>query len=64
MATVLIGSQADISPVADGRELLELRWFTFPDAKEIIRTSNDKEKADLLISSLEVCLADISGHQS
>lgn len=61
MASVLLGRSDEISPKPDGKELLELRWFSLAEAREIIRATNHKEKADLLIHCLTMCEADLGG---
>jgi len=64
MATILIKSKDDISPQPDGKELIDLKWFSFPDAKKLIRETNHPEKATLLLKSFDFCLSDICGGMS
>lgn len=64
MATVILKDQSDITPSPDGKELIALRWFTFPDAEKIIRETNHLEKAELLTRALHACERDILGGMS
>jgi hypothetical protein len=64
MATVVLSSQGDITPRADGTEIVDLRWFAFPEAEERIRTTNHREKGDLLLQALTLCRQDLVGGAS
>lgn len=64
MATVLLRSQSDIAPKADGKEIVDLRWFSLEDAAEMIRTTNPPDKADLLLRALNLCGQDLRGGPS
>jgi ADP-ribose pyrophosphatase YjhB (NUDIX family) len=61
MATVVVGSPSDIAPEPDGKEIVNLRWFPFRDASEVISTTNHEPKAALLVRSLEACRRDLQG---
>jgi hypothetical protein len=61
MATILLRDRSDIAPVADGRELVDVQWFTFDEAADVIWRTNHAEKANLLIASLEACRRDLMG---
>ena len=61
MATVLVRSQSDIVPKADGKEIMDLRWLSLSEAAVRIRATNDLEKADLLVKALDLCSRDLSG---
>ena len=61
MATILVGLEDDIAPVADGKELTELGWFTFEEAREVVKETNRGAKAKLLVECLNACEEDISG---
>jgi len=64
MATVILKNKNDISPQPDGKEIIDLEWFSFPDAEKLITETNHPEKAALLLKSLEFCLTDIRGGKS
>jgi len=64
MATVLLRDQTDIKPVPDGKELVDLRWFTFADAEEAFRKTNHPEKSELLLKSMGDCRRDLLGGMS
>ena len=64
MAIILLKAKDDISPQPDGKELIDLRWFTFSEAKKLITETNHPEKANLLLESLDFCLRDICGGMS
>ena len=53
-----------IKVLNNGKELIDLKWFNFPDAKKIITETNHPEKAELLLESLDFCLRDICGGMS
>jgi hypothetical protein len=61
LATLLVGSQNDISPLADGRELIDIKWFDLKDAEIAIRETNHNDKANFLIRCLESCRKDLVG---
>lgn len=64
MSTVVFSSTADIAPVADGKEILDLRWVSFPEAERLILTTNHPEKAELLSHALAMCRQDLTGGPS
>lgn len=64
MATVLLRSQVDIVPRADGKEIVDLRWFSFEEAERQIRATNHPEKAELLLRALKLCRHDLLGGSS
>jgi 8-oxo-dGTP pyrophosphatase MutT (NUDIX family) len=64
MATILLRSQDDVAPRADGKEIVDLRWFPFDVAEERIRKTNHSEKADLLLRALTLCRQDLIGGES
>jgi hypothetical protein len=64
MATVLLRDRTDINPVPDGKELVDLRWFTVADAADAFRRTNHPEKSALLLKSLEACKQDLLGGMS
>ena len=64
MATVILSSRSDIAPVADGKEVVDVRWMSFPDAEKAIRTSNRPEKTELLIEAISKCRDDLIGGQA
>jgi ADP-ribose pyrophosphatase YjhB (NUDIX family) len=59
MATVLVVAREDIAPRADGKELLDLKWFTFEEARDVILETNRPEKAEFLAKCLNVCEGDL-----
>ena len=61
MATVLLRSREDVAPAPDGNEIKDLRWFTLEEAEEMIRSTNQPEKAELLLAALESCRMDVTG---
>ena len=61
MATILVSERTDISPKADGRELLGFAWYSLPDARRIVRETNHVEKAHLLLKLLDDCEQDLRG---
>jgi hypothetical protein len=61
MATVLLGNAADVVPKADGKEIIDLQWFSFEAARQRIATTNHPEKAELLLRLLQLCRQDLEG---
>jgi hypothetical protein len=61
MSTVLVRHRDDLSPRADGKELKDIQWFVFEEAKEAVRNTNQPEKIPLLLRALDACLRDIQG---
>lgn len=61
MATVLIGTPDEITPRADGKELLELKWFPLEEAYDVIKKTNHAAKGILLVDCLKACEADLFG---
>lgn len=61
MATILVANQNDVSPKADGRELLACAWYSLSDARRVIRETNHFEKAKLLLTLLDACERDLLG---
>lgn len=64
MATILLRSKTDIAPSPDGKEIVDLRWFSFEEATEKIRSTNHLKKAELLLRALSLCLQDLHGGRS
>lgn len=64
MATVVLRLQSDVDPKADGREIIDLRWFSFEEAAKAIRETNGPEKARLLLKALSSCQHDLMGGSS
>lgn len=60
-ATIILANKNDISPKVDGRELLDIKWYSFDDAESVIQKTNHHEKAKLLVGILKACLNDLSG---
>lgn len=61
MATILVGTQHDIAHRANGKELIDLKWFTFQEAYDVIQRTNHPEKAELLVKCLNACKQDLRG---
>jgi ADP-ribose pyrophosphatase YjhB (NUDIX family) len=61
MATILVSERTDISPKADGKELLDLAWHPLSDARKLIEKTNHAEKARLLLQLIDVCERDLCG---
>lgn len=61
VATILIEDKNTINPKPNKIEILELEWFNFTDAREIIEKSNHKDKGKLLVKALNKCELDITG---
>ncbi len=61
VGTIILANQEDISPKADGRELLDLKWHSFADAQTVIQETNHSEKAQLLAKCLSSCNNDLHG---
>jgi ADP-ribose pyrophosphatase YjhB (NUDIX family) len=61
MATMLLANQSDITPHADGKELIDLRWFPLAAARQAIAETNHPEKSELLLKSLDACEKDLTG---
>lgn len=59
--SMIISSQSYISPKPNNTEVLELKWFSLEDAKNIIMETNHADKSELLIKVLESCQKDIFG---
>jgi hypothetical protein len=53
MATVLLADQSHVQPRADGKELINLKRFSLPDARRVINETNTKDKAALLMRCLD-----------
>lgn len=61
LATVILGSQEQIEPKANGRELLDFKWYSLSEAHKKIYATNRPEKARLLEKCLELCGRDLHG---
>lgn len=61
MATILVTNRDDVSPKPDGREMLDFKWHTLPEASQVIHETNHAEKAKLLLSLLDACDRDLRG---
>ncbi len=64
MATVLLGDATDVVPKADGKEIVDLQWFPFEEARRRIVATNHPEKAELLVRLLQLCQQDVKGGPS
>lgn len=60
-ASLILMNQKDIKPKADGKELIDFKWFTFDDASRVVRETNHTNKAELLICGLEDAERDLKG---
>ncbi len=60
-ATIILANQNDIDPEADGREILDFKWYSFDEAEKIIQHTNHRKKAQLLINTLSSCRKDLHG---
>ena len=61
LATILVKDRDSISPKADGRELIDIKWFTLDSALKIINETNHHVKAALLTKCLHNCRKDLFG---
>ena len=61
MATILISERTDISPKADGKEMLQFAWYTLSGARQAIQETNHARKAQLLLRLIDVCERDLRG---
>ena len=61
VTTAIIKSTSDISPVPDGKELRELRWFPLAEARDLISRTNHRPKGYLLLRCLDQALRDLYG---
>jgi ADP-ribose pyrophosphatase YjhB (NUDIX family) len=61
MATIVVSNQSDISPKADGKELLGFAWYTLPEARKVIQATNHAPKARLLLQLVDACERDLRG---
>ncbi len=61
MASILVANQTDISPKADGREMLGFAWYSLPEARRVIRETNHVEKSNLLLKLIDACERDLRG---
>ena len=61
MAPVLLDNQDAIKFKPDGKEILELKWCSFNEAKKLIKDSNHDSKAELLLKSLDACEKHVTG---
>lgn len=61
MKTIIVADRTDISPKADGIELIEIAWHTIDEARHVIVQTNHAEKARLLLKLLDKCEQDMRG---
>jgi ADP-ribose pyrophosphatase YjhB (NUDIX family) len=61
MATVLVADRADIKPKSDGKELIDIAWYTIAEARNVISRTNHADKARLLLKLLDECEKDLVG---
>ncbi|MFP3613528.1 NUDIX domain-containing protein [Paraburkholderia sp. SIMBA_050] len=61
MATIVVSNQSDLSPKADGKELLDFAWYTLPEARRVIAETNHAQKARLLLQVVDACERDLRG---
>ena len=61
LATILVKDRDSISPTADGRELIDIKWFTLEEAERIINETNHPKKAALLVKCLKDSRRDLFG---
>ena len=61
VATVIVKSTSDISPIPDGKELKELKWFSLSEARDVIVRTNHRPKANLLLRCLDQAKRDLYG---
>jgi len=61
MASIWIDHQSNAVFKADGKELVDLKWFTFEAARLAIRETNHLNKGRLLLTSLDACERDFMG---
>jgi hypothetical protein len=54
-AVLILDNQEQLNFKPDGKELLDLRWFRFPQARVFIKETNHPEKAQLLLDALREC---------
>ena len=60
-STILVSNVQAITPKADGKELLDLRWFKLDEARQAILETNHPDKADLLIRCFDACVFHLQG---
>jgi hypothetical protein len=61
MATLIVSEKSDAQPKADGKELINLEWYSLEDARRVVTDTNHKEKAKLILKILEFCKSDMLG---
>jgi len=54
-AIAIVRSTSDIAPKPDGREIVNVGWFEFEKARELVRTTNRAEKAAVILKGFELC---------
>jgi ADP-ribose pyrophosphatase YjhB (NUDIX family) len=61
MASIIVAERSDISPKADGREVVDFAWYTLPEARTVINQTNHGDKAELLMQVIDACDRDLRG---
>jgi len=61
LATLLVRQRDDLAPKPDGLELVRLEWVSVEKARELIKSTNEPPKAELLLKCLTTALQDIQG---
>jgi ADP-ribose pyrophosphatase YjhB (NUDIX family) len=61
MATMLLANQSDIIFRPDGKELVDLRWFSLEEARDLISTTNHPDKGRLLLKCFEAAQKSLRG---
>lgn len=60
-AIIVVASQEEIRPSPNNKEILELKWHTFDEAKSAIEKTNSSAKAKLLLAGLAECEQALQG---
>ena len=61
LATVLIESEANLSARPDGKELVDLKWFSLEDARQAVLQTNHPDKTYLLMRCFDAAWSDLYG---
>ncbi|OLE54512.1 MAG: hypothetical protein AUG51_07960 [Acidobacteria bacterium 13_1_20CM_3_53_8] len=60
-AVAMVKDTSDIVLKPDGREIVNIGWFTFDKACELIQSTNRNEKAAILLKGLQLCRKHLKG---
>src|SRR2546423_9434183 len=60
-AVAMVKDTSDIVPKPDGREIVNIDWFTFDEARELIESTNRNEKVAVLLKGLQICRKHLKG---